>query len=352
MALLYLDPRGCGRWPSPSRTTCDWETLFPIERDPRYGAQRNIMQQRMRISLSTVLVASFGIALSPGLAGAQQGDSGSTLPPPAEGTSPDPAAQVGPAEPATQAEPGGAAEAEAPAAPAAAETTASGDTAASAGVTASTEGNVTIEHANERDVDRGSAREERRHGRAGRRQYDGPPTLLGGTSRLGGYGGLTVNYAEIGDESGALVGLEGALLLDHRLALGLAAHGWTRNQRATPDPVDGEPRRLELGYGGAVIRYGLFTDQLVHATVGGLVGGGGAVLRRDDLDGDDEVDSEDMDTFFIVEPQVTAEVNLTRWLRVGAQVGYRFTAGVGKLDYDEGDINGIGAGGHVQIGWF
>ena len=48
----------------------------------------------------------------------------------------------------------------------------------------------------------------------------------------------------------------------------------------------------------------------------------------------------------------TLNVNLTRWLRVGANAGYRFTGGVRRFGLEESDLNGIVAGGTLALGWF
>ena len=94
-------------------------------------------------------------------------------------------------------------------------------------------------------------------------------------------------------EDGALVGLQGALLLDHRLSLGLAGYGWTNSQAAPADAL-GNPQRFETGYGGATIRYSLYTDDVpVYFTVGALVGGGAVALVNDEDDDFDENQAEE-----------------------------------------------------------
>jgi hypothetical protein len=84
----------------------------------------------------------------------------------------------------------------------------------------------------------------------------GPPLLFGKKLEVGGYGGLDVAYSRMFGRDGALVGAQGALLLDHRLSLGVAGYGWTNSQSAPPDAA-GNPQRFETGYGGATIRYAL-----------------------------------------------------------------------------------------------
>jgi hypothetical protein len=178
-----------------------------------------------------------------------------------------------------------------------------------------------------------------------------PPTLFGKKTAIGGYGSLDVAYTRMFGKDGAVVGLQGALLFNHRLSLGLGIYGWTNPQQG-PDNDFGEPRSYETAYGGGTVRYSLLPNSPVYVSVGGLIGGGGVVLARDDEDDDDDIRREDVDAFAVFQPDVTVHANLTRWMRVGVMAGYRFTAGVESFDFDESDVNGVVLGGQVQLGRF
>jgi hypothetical protein len=179
---------------------------------------------------------------------------------------------------------------------------------------------------------------------------DGPPLLFGKSLEIGGYGSVDVAYSRMFGEDGALVGLQGALLLDHRLSLGIAGYGWTNSQEAPADAL-GNAQRFETGYGGATIRYSLYMDNVpVYLTVGALVGGGAVALVNDD--NDDFDDNHEEDVFAVVQPDITLHANLTPWLRLGLTAGYRFTSGVDRNGYEESDVNGLLVGGQVQFGRF
>lgn len=181
----------------------------------------------------------------------------------------------------------------------------------------------------------------------------GPPLLFGRDLHVGGYGGLDVMYTRMFGRDGAVVGVQGAVLINHRLAFGLAGYGFT-NPQAGPDDLEGDAQYFETGYGGLTVRYSLMSDQLpVYATIGGLVGGGAIELTDHHGDegpgmGDDRAD----DVFAVFQPDVTLHANLTRWMRFGATAGYRFTSGVNHLGFEESDLNGVVIGGHVQFGSF
>lgn len=181
---------------------------------------------------------------------------------------------------------------------------------------------------------------------------DGPPVLFGDDFDVGGYGGLDVMYSRMFGRDGALVGLSGALLLDHRLSLGVAGYGWTNSQSAPPDAL-GNAQRFETGYGGFTVRYALYIPQApVYLSVGALLGGGAVAVVDEDQDDFDFEDDRDEDVFAVLQPDVTLHANLTSWMRLGVTAGYRFTSGVDKHGYDEGDVNGVVVGGQLQFGAF
>jgi hypothetical protein len=179
----------------------------------------------------------------------------------------------------------------------------------------------------------------------------GPPLLFGKSLDVGGYGGVDVAYARMFGRDGALVGGQGAVLINHRLALGIAGYGWS-NPQDGPSALNGDAQRFETGYGGFTVHYSLYFDQLpVYLTVGALVGGG-AIDLTDEKHSEGYQDSASTDVFTVVQPDVAVHANLTRWMRVGLTAGYRITSGVNRLGFQESDVNGVMVGGQIQFGSF
>lgn len=201
-----------------------------------------------------------------------------------------------------------------------------------------------------------------------RDSYGGPPLLLGNGQKVkvGAYGGMGGAYTRLMGRDSGLVSLEAALLLDHRLSLGLAAYGFTRTPRG-PAAADGTKQEFGAGYLGFAARYSVFGSLPVYPTFG-LVLGAGAVNLHHEHAWDDERDWDDgprahrhddddwerglFDPFLFVQPELALNANATRWLRLGVTVGYRFTSGVGRFGLDTSDLNGVVAGGNLQLGWF
>lgn len=194
--------------------------------------------------------------------------------------------------------------------------------------------------------------------------YDGPPLLLGRGKKVhvGGYAGLGGAYTRFAGRDSGLMSLEAALLLEHRLSLGVVGYGFTRTPRA-PRADDGTAQEFGAGYGGFALRYSVFGNSPIYATFGLVLGAGAVNLHRDrgwddeyDWDAalrdDDDWHAGRFDPFLVVQPEIAVNANATRWLRLGVTGGYRFTGGVGRFGLDESDLNGVVIGGNIQVGWF
>lgn len=188
-------------------------------------------------------------------------------------------------------------------------------------------------------------------------QYDsGPPTLLqGGHYTLGGFGGLEVAYSRMVNRNVALGCGEGAFLIDHAFSAGVYGCG-VMNRLDGTRFTGFDDDRLEIGYGGLMLRYHFFSDQVVNVSVGTMIGAGGLWLGHNDDDHQhywhNDTVTHDTDAFFVAEPQLGVHVNLTRWARIGATGGLRVASGVDTRGIGNRDITGGKVGMQVQFGWF
>lgn len=183
--------------------------------------------------------------------------------------------------------------------------------------------------------------------------YDGPPLLLGHKNKklqIGGYGGPTIAYSRMLGRDGVLIGGEGGVLIDHRLTLGGAGYAFSRTPDGPPAP-DGTPRNYFSGYGGFVIRYAVYADLPIYASLGLLLGGGALTLATHDHDHEGDENTE-VRGYFVAQPDASLHVNLTRWLRISLTGGYRIASGVEAFHYQASDISGAVIGGNIQGGWF
>jgi hypothetical protein len=163
----------------------------------------------------------------------------------------------------------------------------------------------------------------------------GASTLFDTPVSFGGYAGVGFRYSRLFGRDGFVAGAEMALLLSHRLAIGVSGYG------GDSDPGDA----LSFGYGGVVVRYHFpLQSSPFYLSLGALTAAGAVSDDSDDSsDGDD-------DAVFVFEPQVSGHLNVTRWLRVGVDVGYRLVSGSER--YPARNLRSPIAGFHAELGWF
>jgi len=171
-------------------------------------------------------------------------------------------------------------------------------------------------------------------------------TLLTGKIDHGGYGGPVLKGIQIGNETGLMVGGRGGWIINHTFVLGGGGYGLVTEIDAPGDSL------LNLGYGGLTLGLVLKSDELIHLTVGSMFGAGGIGLRsKDGIDIDEGVRSEHNE-FFLIEPEVTAELNITPFFRISGGVSYQYFNGIDAFGFTDDDFSGFAADIQFKFGSF
>ena len=193
---------------------------------------------------------------------------------------------------------------------------------------------------------------------------DAPQTLFGDVFSFSGYGGVSIEYARLGNETyGWFTGGRGAVIINDSYAIGGAGKMLvypTEREELTGTSYSGEEPYAQLGYGGLLLEYYLNPKDLFHVSVGVLAGAGGLAYSQysieDDNYDDGHDDPTDFDAFFVVEPEVNLFVNLTRFCRVGVGVSYRYTYGLdgnnSAAEITDETMRGFNGICQIQFGWF
>jgi hypothetical protein len=154
-------------------------------------------------------------------------------------------------------------------------------------------------------------------------------TLLGtGSVEHGGYGALVVKFTSINKEFGVLVGARGGWIINHTFAIGIGGYGLANEVPARSISWIGS-RYMDFGYGGLDLEYIANSNAVVHYSVHTLIGAGalghrsfyysdfGTGLGLDDV-------GEEHRPFFVLEPGVNVDLNVTTWFRFSVGASYRF----------------------------
>lgn len=177
-------------------------------------------------------------------------------------------------------------------------------------------------------------------------------TLLEGDITSGGFGGPVVKFTSVDQNFGLLVGGRGGWIINHTFVLGGGGYGLSNNI-GTGEYFDNtnEEYNLMFGYGGFEMEYIQNSDDLLHYSFYLLIGAGSVGYRHHDMHFEDY--DFDNDTFFITEPAVNVEFNITSFFRLNGGLSYRFVAGANyKNKISNTDLDGLSGVLTLKFGKF
>ncbi len=166
----------------------------------------------------------------------------------------------------------------------------------------------------------------------------------------GAYWGLNAHYGQIAGEDAFILGTTLAYVANRSLEIGVSAQGiYSSNSNIgfyDNDVIVGG------AYGGLHLAPVLFSNKAIHFTFPVLIGGG--VAGYYDYKTYEELDIEDYDwdVMFVIEPGANVEFNITRFMRIGAGVKYRFTNQLDIVALDNNDFRGWSGGLSLKFGKF
>ncbi len=155
-------------------------------------------------------------------------------------------------------------------------------------------------------------------------------TLFGDNISYGGYGSLSMGYTKIGKYDAFTPGISGAWIIGHGFGLGFEGRGFI-TELSTGIIPDEDYSFITGGYGGLLIEPVLFGMQPVHVAIPILIGAGAIVFESSNNQYYNYPYSYyhyDYDQFFVFQPGVEVELNLTRFFRLAVGVKYRLTSDV------------------------
>lgn len=164
--------------------------------------------------------------------------------------------------------------------------------------------------------------------------------------RISGLGGPFMQFTSIAGEFAHMMGGGGAVLLDD-FFIGGYGLGLTNS---IPDYVGGNTNdRLSLGHGGFWLGYALFGEKPLHVTFSTLIGWGEFGIMA--WEG---YYPYVRDKIFVMAPTIEAELNLTRYFRIGVGATYNIYTMVDENmhGYTNSDLSSPGGFLSFKFGWF
>lgn len=171
----------------------------------------------------------------------------------------------------------------------------------------------------------------------------------------GGYGAFTISYSQIGGQNSIVTGGRGGFIFDHSFAIGLGGYGFVNNIDYD-DMDDFRNQNLAGGYGGLLLEPIIAGRSPFHVAFPILIGMGG-ITHSDNRGwyggwGSSNSWSYGEDMFFVIEPAIDLEFNMTRFFRMAATASYRFTSKIDLFNTDEYVLNGFNFGLTFKFGKF
>jgi hypothetical protein len=168
-------------------------------------------------------------------------------------------------------------------------------------------------------------------------------TLFGGSGELhhGGYGGPFVKVGELEGQTAVMMGGKGGWLINHTITLGIAGCGMVNAPTQKYINADNEEveASLRFGYGGFYLEYINNPASVVHINANVLFGWGGIIFDEEgDWGGFNNTDNNNDDfekknpnvSYFVIEPSIGVEMNVTSFFRIGLDASYRFGNKIGS----------------------
>lgn len=156
-------------------------------------------------------------------------------------------------------------------------------------------------------------------------------TLSDDTGRWMGSIKPEFKITKVADETAELFGIEVGPSMNRGLYLGLGGYGLVNDVDADEGKLDS----FDLWYGGFVVEYAVLAKEVVHGSVGFLIGGG-AVNVSGAVD-------DDSASLFVFEPGINLMVNVTKGIELGVGASYRFMNGSDIEGFEDSDLSGPAA---------
>jgi hypothetical protein len=172
---------------------------------------------------------------------------------------------------------------------------------------------------------------------------------------FGAFVGPSIRVGGLFRQSAWLAGGATAIVIDHRLAVGIEGTALVSHVEVLPD---GSRASLRMLYGGVIIEYLTTSERRIAPVFRATVGGGGvryvdrkSLMQSLILMVDMPVDGPD-DAFFYVEPGLGLEARLSAWIHVELSALFRVVSGVSTPGMTNGDISGPSLVLTTKLGWF
>lgn len=167
----------------------------------------------------------------------------------------------------------------------------------------------------------------------------------------GVYLGFTMGYGEIDGNNTYLGGLKLAYVANRQLEIGFAGKFLYSDQDFFNTRTN-NLNDLFATYGGLHLEPIVFGKSKVSLSFPLLVGAGAVGNIASDIANTEDLDKDDIDFIFVVEPGISALFNINRFVQLETSLKYRFSSEFELVDEPAERINGFSAEIGIKLGIF
>ena len=172
-------------------------------------------------------------------------------------------------------------------------------------------------------------------------------SLLSKGNDLNAFGAADLKIGDFKDDRGLLVGAYGGFIINRRFLFGVAGYGLVTNVEFdgnVPDRTEQKKLNLHGGYGGVLIGATIAHKELIHLSIPIVMGAGSMEVVDKDFFINNPADSEftvENSVFFVLEPGLELEFNITKYFRLGAGATYRYISGLELENVVDDEVSGF-----------
>ncbi len=173
--------------------------------------------------------------------------------------------------------------------------------------------------------------------------------------KVDGFGSMDFMVSKVIDQESMQIGAHGGIILNKKLMLGAGGYGIV-----TQHKFDGvfpqQPLNLYGGYGGLLIGFNVAPREAIHASFPVIIGAGGIDIADRDFFPNAGPEFEEYiiesSAFFVIHPMANIEINMTKFFRLAAGVGYRHVSGTDLVNIKDEDLTSWTANVSFKFGGF
>ena len=152
-----------------------------------------------------------------------------------------------------------------------------------------------------------------------------------------------MTYTQLNNSPSFGLGLKTGWIFNQSISLGLGGNLFFTNIKANaPDT-----QNYGMSYFGVITEYIFTSEESFHVNLSTLIGGGiigpwqSCTCCCSGYSSGRFITSANADGFFVLEPGIDLLMNVSRMIRIGAGVSYRFVSDVDKYGFSNSDLMGF-----------